>query len=314
MTRLVCFFVFPQFQLLDLSGPLAAFQIASDAAPGSYDLRVVAQAAGPVASSSALAVVARPLGRTTPDTFVVVGGRGVHQCVDTKRTRALVARWAAAARRTASVCTGAFLLAAAGVLDGRRATTHWRMAARLQQDYPAVDVAPDRIFVTDGPVWTSAGITAGIDLALALIEDDLGADIAKAVAQEMVVYYRRPTGQSQFSALLDLQPSSDRIGRTLDYARRHLAEDLTIDRLAAVACMSPRQFARVFCAETGCTPAKAIERLRVETARPMIEAASQGFAAVARQVGFQDPDRMRKAFLRVYGQPPQALRRGAARA
>jgi transcriptional regulator GlxA family with amidase domain len=311
MPRRIGFFIFPQFQLLDLSGPLTAFQFASDKVAHSYRAQVVAARASTIVSSSGIPVMAQSLGRAAFDTFIVVGGRGVHACANAKPMRGLVTRSAARARRTASVCTGAFLLASAGLLEGRRVTTHWRMAERLQQAYPAVDVDPDRIYVKDGSVWTSAGITAGIDLALALIEEDLGHAVAKAVAQEMVVYHRRPGGQSQFSALLDLASSSDRIGRTLQFARSHLSETLSVERLAEVACMSARQFARVFATETKCTPAKAIERLRVEAARPMVEDGEQALDMIARFVGFHEPERMRKAFLRAFGQPPQALRRGA---
>lgn len=311
MRRQIVFFVFPQFQLLDLSGPLAAFQIANEMAPDSYRLRVVAEEPGHTASSSVVTVISGPIGRATFDTLIVVGGRGVHACANAKRTRSLIARSAARARRTASVCTGAFLLAAAGVLDGRRATTHWRMAARLQQAYPAIGVDQDRIYVRDGPVWTSAGITAGIDLALALIEDDLGAVVAKAIAQEMIVYFRRPAGQSQYSTLLDLPPSSSRIAQSMQFARSRLSENLSVERLAEAASMSARQFARVFVAETGCTPAKAVERLRVEAARAMVEEGVQALATIAQRVGFRESERMRKAFLRAFGQPPQALRRGA---
>lgn len=311
MARRIDFFVFSQFQLLDLSGPLAVFQMASEAVPGSYKTRVVAEDAGTVMSSAGVKIDAHRLGRGSQDTLIVVGGRGVHACADMLNTRALIAQASESARRIASVCTGAFLLAAAGLLDGRRATTHWRMAERLRAAYPAIDLHPDRIYLKDGAIWTSAGISAGIDLALALVEEDLGASVAKAVAQEMVVYYRRPGGQSQFSALLDLPTSSDRIAQTIQYARDHLHETLSVERLAGVACMSARQFARVFVSETRCTPAKAIERLRVDAARPMVEDGQETFDEIARIVGFREPDRMREAFIRAYGQPPQALRRGA---
>jgi transcriptional regulator GlxA family with amidase domain len=218
---------------------------------------------------------------------------------------------AASARRIASVCTGAFILAAAGLLDGRRATTHWRFATRLQATYPAIEVDADRIFVKDGSIWSSAGITAGIDLALALIEEDLGAAVAKAVAREMVVYYRRPGGQSQFSTLLELTPRSARVHRALSFARDHLSEPLPVERLAEAARLSQRQFGRAFAAETGQTPAKAVERLRAETARPLVEDSTQSLEEIARATGFSDPERMRLSFIRAFGQPPQALRRAA---
>jgi transcriptional regulator GlxA family with amidase domain len=210
-----------------------------------------------------------------------------------------------------SVCTGAFLLAEARLLDGRRATTHWRYAANLQREFPRVKVESDRIFVKDGSVWTSAGITAGIDLALALIEEDLGIDVSRAVARELVVYHRRSGGQSQFSALLELEPESDRIRRALAFARDHLAEPLSVERLAAAAGIGPRQFSRAFRAETGETPARAIERLRTEAARLRVEAETEPIEQIAAAAGFADPERMRRAFVRRFGQPPQALRRAA---
>ena len=214
-------------------------------------------------------------------------------------------------RRVAATCTGAFVLAEAGLLDGRRATTHWYHARDLQARFPKVKVEEDRIFIVDGPVWTSAGMTAGIDLALAMIEQDLGADIARAVARKLVVYHRRAGGQSQFSALLELEPKSDRIQSALAYAKRNLATPLTVGELAEAAHLSPRQFSRAFRAETGQSPAKAVENLRVEAARLMMEQSRHPIDVIARQTGFADRDRMRRAFLRAFGQPPQVIRRNA---
>jgi transcriptional regulator GlxA family with amidase domain len=212
-------------------------------------------------------------------------------------------------RRVAAPCTGAFVLAEAGILDGRRATTHWFFARDLKTRYPKVKVEEDRIFVVDGPVWTSAGMSAGIDLALAMVEDDLGVEIARSVARKMVVYHRRTGGQSQFSALLELEPKSDRIQSTLAYARGHLHTRLSIEELADVAHLSPRQFSRAFRTETGQSPAKAIENLRVEAARLMLEEGQHSIDVVARETGFGDRERMRRAFLRAFGQPPQVIRR-----
>jgi transcriptional regulator GlxA family with amidase domain len=197
------------------------------------------------------------------------------------------------------------------MLDGRRATTHWHRARELRTRFPKVKVEEDRIFIIDGPVWTSAGMTAGIDLALAMIEKDLGADVARAVARQLVVYHRRGGGQSQFSALLELDPKSDRIQSALTYAKRHLASPLTVRQLAEAAHLSPRQFSRAFHAETGQSPAKAVENLRVEAARLMMEQSRHSIDAIARQTGFADRDRMRRAFLRAFGQPPQVIRRNA---
>ena len=208
-------------------------------------------------------------------------------------------------------CRGAFILAEAGLLDGRRATTHWHRARELQIRFPKLKVEEDRIFIVDGQVWTSAGMTAGIDLALAMIENDFGADVARAVARKLVVYHRRAGGQSQFSALLELEPKSDRIQRALEYAKRNLDTPLTVRQLAAAAHLSPRQFSRAFRAETGQSPAKAVENLRVEAARLMMEQSRHPIDVIARQTGFADRDRMRRAFLRNFGQPPQVIRRNA---
>jgi transcriptional regulator GlxA family with amidase domain len=219
----------------------------------------------------------------------------------------------AASRRTASICTGAFFLAEAGVLDGRRATTHWWVARELQARYPRVRMEEDRIFIIDGPVWTSAGMTAGVDLALAMVEKDHGIEVARAVARKLVVYHRRAGGQSQFSALLELEPKSDRIQKALAHARGNLKAALSVEELAEAASLSPRQFSRAFRAETGQSPAKAVENLRVEAARLMMEQGRHPIDVVARETGFADRERMRRAFLRAFGQPPQAIRRNARR-
>jgi transcriptional regulator GlxA family with amidase domain len=212
-------------------------------------------------------------------------------------------------RRIASVCSGAFFLAEAGLLDGRSATTHWASTDHFARLYPRVKLDAERIFIQDGNVWTSAGISAGIDLALALIEDDLGPEIARRTAQQLVVHHRRPGGQSQFSALVELGGRTGRFAELIDWMRAHLSEPLTVERLADCAAMSPRNFARAFAAETGTTPAKAVERLRLETARTAVETSHAPLEDIAEVAGFGDPGRMRRAFLRGFGQPPQALRR-----
>jgi transcriptional regulator GlxA family with amidase domain len=222
-----------------------------------------------------------------------------------------IAKGLGVSRRIAAPCTGAFMLAEAGILDGRRVTTHWAFARELQTRYPKVKVEEDRIFIVDGSVWTSAGMTAGIDLALAMVEKDLGTEIARAVAKKMVVYHRRAGGQSQFSMLLELEPKSDRIQSALSYARRNLQTALSVEQLAEVANLSPRQFSRAFRAETGQSPAKAVENLRVEAARLLMEQGQLPIDIVARETGFADRERMRRAFLRAFGQPPQAIRRAA---
>lgn len=312
MPRTLACLIFPDFQLLDMSGPVAAFQTAGYALDESpYRIRLLSQSGGAIRSSVGISVQTEAFDEAPIDTLVVAGGVGTRPASRITAMADIVRRAASTCRRVTSVCTGAFILAEAGLLDGRVATTHWRHAASLQRQYPRIRVDGDRIFTRDGAIWTSAGITAGIDLALALIEDDLGRDVARAAARDLVVYHRRSGGQSQFSALLDLDPPSDRIREALAYARAHLHETLSVERLAAVACLSPRQFGRAFLAETGQTPAKAVERLRAEAARLRIETTQEPIEQIAPGVGFTDPERMRRALLRVFGQPPQALRRAA---
>jgi transcriptional regulator GlxA family with amidase domain len=314
MKREIRFLVHPGFQLLDLSGPLAAFQAAGDLAAGApYRLRVVSRHGGAVRSSSGVEIITEPADHAGFDTLVVMGGGPTRPAAGATDEAEIVAGCAPGIRRTASVCTGAFTLANARLLDGRHATTHWQYTALLQQLFPRVKVDGDRIFTRDGSVWTSAGISAGIDLALALIEDDLGPDLSRATARTLVVYYRRPGGQSQFSTLLDLDPQSERIRAVLSFVRAHLHEPLTAERLAEIACLSPRQFARAFVTETGETPARAVERLRTELARQRIEGGSDPIEAIARETGFVDPERMRRAFSRRFGFSPQSVRRLARR-
>jgi len=306
--RTIGFYVAPGFQLLDLAGPAAAFEAANgEIGRPAYRLHIVAVDKGTVRNSLGIATAAESLDDAVLDTLVVIGGP-----IDPPLSAGTLRRLVDAAnrcRRVASVCIGAFTLAAAGLLDARRATTHWRFAARLQQDYPAIRVEADRIFCRDGNVWTSAGITAGIDLALALIEQDHGFAIAKAVAQHLVVYHRRHGGQSQFAASVDLAPKHDRIAAVLGYARDHIAEKLPVARLAEAARMSLRQFSRTFRAQTGTTPARVVERLRADLARGRVEATAEPVECIAEAVGFGDAENMRRAFIRIYGRPPQSIRR-----
>lgn len=310
MTPTVAFLIFPDFQLLDAAGPIAAFEIAGRYRPGSYALRVIAAEAGRVASSSGVRMEAEGLDAADPiDTLVIAGGEGTRTPATNAALLDFVRRTAGQARRIASVCSGAYILAEAGLLDGRRATTHWGRSRDFSKRYPKVKLDADRIYVRDGAVWTSAGISAGIDLALALIADDLGEEVARATAQQLVVYHRRPGGQSQFSALLEME--GGRFGALLAWARENLRQPLTVEELARKAAMSPRNFARAFAAEVGVTPAKAIERLRVEAARALVERHPLQIEDIALETGFGDDERMRRAFLRAFGQPPQALRRAA---
>ena len=312
MTRRVGFLIFPDLQILDAAGPIAAFEIAGRYGQGAYDLRVLAARPGDVRSSSGAAMVAAPFDPAERlDTLVVAGGDGTRVASNDAALLAAVRQAAGNARRVASVCSGAFILAAAGLLDGRRATTHWSRTQDFARRFPQVRLEADRIYVQDGKIWTSAGITAGIDLALAMIAEDLGETIARRTAQQLVVYHRRPGGQSQFSALLELDRPDARFAGLLGWARERLGEPLSVERLAAQAAMSPRNFARAFAAEAGVTPAKAIERLRVEAARERVEAGAEPIDRVAEAAGFGDAERMRRAFIRAFGQPPQALRRAA---
>lgn len=293
--------IFPGFQIVDVAGPVGAFEIASEFAPGAYALKLTASKPGIVASSSGIAMPAQALGRARIDTLIVSGGRGTGAAMEDKALLAALKRAPTRARRVASVCSGAFVLAAAGLLDGKQATTHWRRAPQFARLFPNVRVEADRIYVQDGQVWTSAGVTAGIDLALAMIEADLGAEIASEVAREMVVYAKRPGGQAQHSALLDLD--APRFAELHAWMRDHLGADLSVERLAARAAMSPRTFARAYASDTGVTPAKAVERLRVDAARAAL-AKGGGIQEIARRTGFGDPERMRRAFVRLYGAPP----------
>jgi transcriptional regulator GlxA family with amidase domain len=311
MGRTVGVVIFPRFQILDATGPISAFDIARRMSAGGYELRLLSQTGGEVASSAHVRMVSEPLDEQAYDTVVLSGGVGVDDIAGLEPTLAWIRRRARDSRRIASVCSGSLLLAEAGLLDGKRATTHWGRTDDFARRYPQVRLEPDRIFVRDGETWTSAGITAGIDLALALIEDDFGARLARAVAQQLVVHHRRPGGQSQFSALLDMGGVNGRFAGLMDWMRERLAERLNVERLAEQAAMSPRHFARAFTAETGLTPAKAVERLRLEAARLRVETTHEPIDRVAESAGFGDPERMRRAFLRAFGQPPQALRRAA---
>jgi len=305
----VGFIVLPGFQLLSVSA-LSVFELANwEMGEPVYDVHLLSETGGSIRSSISISVATEPFDDRNFDT-VMVGGSAVVGALTPgviKFLRQALQR----SRRIASTCTGAFVLAEAGLLDGRRATTHWHRARELQIRFPKLKVEEDRIFIVDGQVWTSAGMTAGIDLALAMIEKDFGADVARAVARKLVVYHRRAGGQSQFSALLELEPKSDRIQRALEYAKRNLDRPLTVRQLAEAAHLSPRQFSRAFQAETGQSPAKAVENLRVEAARLMMEQSRHPIDVIARQTGFADRDRMRRAFLRAFGQPPQVIRRNA---
>ena len=304
--------VFPGFQLLDAAGPISVFEIAARLAGKAASIKLIAVRPGPVRSSSGVEMLARRAGSASAfTTLIVAGGEGVQEAMTCKTTQALLRAAARRDIRLASVCSGAYLLAEAGLLDGRRATTHWRRTRHFLSSYPQVKLEPDRIFVRDGNIWSSAGITAGIDLALAMAAEDFGDAIAQQAARHLVLYQRRGGGQSQFSSLLELKAPTGRFASLLTWAREHLDAPLTVEDLADQAGMSSRHFTRAFIAETGTTPSKAVERLRIDVARQRVQSSSEAIERVAQATGFRDPERMRRAFIRAFGQPPQSLRRAA---
>jgi transcriptional regulator GlxA family with amidase domain len=254
-----------------------------------------------------------PLDSKPFDTLLVGAGLGVTS--PTPKLSGFLREAVKDARRVASICVGAFVLAEAGILDGRRATTHWAFARELAQRFPKVRVEMDRIFIrifiTDGPVWTSAGMTAGVDMALGLIERDMGQNFAHATAKMMVVHHRRAGGQSQHSAMFQLDAKTDRVQDALAFAQKNLRAPLRVEQLAQAARLSPRQFTRLFRMETGQSPARAVENLRLEAARYLLEHGRLSVEEIARETGFVDRERMRRSFLRTYGQTPQAIHSAA---
>ncbi|MGK2947006.1 MAG: GlxA family transcriptional regulator [Acidimicrobiales bacterium] len=314
MTADVVLVVFPDLQGLDLVGPSEVLAAANDELGRlHYRLRVVSSGPGALATSAGLRLLADasidevegPI-----DTLLVVGGNGTAGAVADDHLVHHVARLAGGARRVTSVCSGAFVLGRAGLLDGRRATTHWQVCDLLARLHPEVQVDPDPIFVRDGNVWTSAGVTAGMDLALALVEDDHGRDVALAIARRLVLFLRRPANQSQFSAALSAQ-LSERGG--LREAQRFVAEhpeaDCSVAALARVAHMSERNFARCFAAEVGTTPARYVEQVRVESARRLLEETDRGVERIAADAGFGTAETMRRSFLRLLRTSPTEYRR-----
>ena len=285
MTQRIGLVVFPGFQILDLVA-LSVFELANaEAGRTVYELEVLSEHGGPVASTAGVTVDSRAFDRRRFDTLLVAGSTTVPP--SSGGLLDFLRRALPRTRRLGSICTGAFVLAEAGLLDGRKATTHWLHARAFRERYPRVQMEEDRIFVIDGPVWTSAGMSAGLDLALAVIEKDLGRKLALTIARKLVIYQRRGGGQSQFSTLLELDAKSDRVQTALAYARENLAADLSVEVLANAAHLSPRQFSRVFREETGQPPAKAIERLRVEAARLMMETSRHPIEVIARETGFR---------------------------
>jgi transcriptional regulator GlxA family with amidase domain len=300
------------FQVMALA-PQAVFEYANiTAGEPFYRLDNFSVEGGEVRSSLGMSVRTRPLQtRCDVHTWIVGGVNDPLTSPAPARVLAFLRKASGRARRIAAICTGGFVLAEAGLLAHRRATTHWAFAQEMQTRFPDIHVEDDRIYIVDGPVWTSAGMTAGLDLALAMVEKDLGAEVARSVAHKLVMHQRRSGGQSQHSEMLELAPKSDRIQNALNYARQNLNRPLTVELLAEVAHLSPRQFTRVFTQETGKSPAKAIEGLRLEAARFMIEQSRHPLDVIARETGFRDRRHMREVFMRGFGLPPQAVRRDA---
>jgi transcriptional regulator GlxA family with amidase domain len=296
----------PGFAVLSFA-PLQVFETANSVLDKSlYELHTVSATGGRVESSYGMEIETENAVEIDFDTLLV--GSSPDTRPPPPELVAFLAGALAHTRRIASICTGAFALGEAGLLNGRRATTHWLFAKELQSRFPKVSVEVDRIFIADGQVWTSAGMTAGLDMALGLVERDVGPDKARETARMLVLHHRRAGGQSQHSTLLDLDAKSDRVQTSLQYARRNLAKPLSVEDLAKAACLSPRQFSRVFRAETGLSPAKAIENLRLEAARLMLEQGRLPIETIALETGFGDRERMRRSFLRSFGQTPQAIR------
>lgn len=303
--------IFEDFQLLDAAGPISVFEMpVRGMTPPPYRLTVYSLEGGPVRSSCGVQMVSEPLpAKLKLDTLIVSGGEGTRRMISDEAFLSAVKDLSSRTRRTCSVCSGSFVLASAGLLKGRRATTHWRRSSAFERYFPETALDADRIFVRDGKFWTSAGITAGIDLALALVEDDLGDVAARQAARELVIHQRRQGGQSQFSVMQDVKLASGRFDTLIGWIQTNLSCDLSVETLAERAAMSPRNFARVFRAETGVTPARFVEKLRLEAARVAVEQTSSALQDIARTAGFGDPERMRVAFMRAYGQPPMVLRR-----
>ncbi len=306
------FLVSDGFQIMDLATQ-SVFEWANIVAGEPfYALENFSAEGGEVRSSLGPTVSTRSLREHVDvDTWIVGGVIDPLSSPPPDSVVAFLRKASTRARRIGAICTGGFVLAAAGLLEQRRATTHWMYGREMQQRFPDIRVEEDQIYIVDGPIWTSAGMTAGLDLALAMVEKDLGEETARSVAHIQVLHQRRSGGQSQHSQMLVLAPKSDRIQNALNYARQNLSGSLTVEELAKIAHLSPRQFSRVFTLETGASPAKAIERLRLEVARLMIEQSRHPLEVIARETGFRDCDHMREAFMRGVGIAPQAVRRDA---
>lgn len=310
--------IFPNFQILDAMGPNSVFEVANAFAGVSqnnknkkmaYRLHMVSQQGGLVKSSSGVEIKTQQLKATDSfDTLILSGGQGTREAVDNKKLIRCIQQVAPNCRRIASICTGTFILGQTGLANERQVTTHWRASRTLAKTFPSLDVISNKIWIRDGNVWSSGGVTAGIDLALAFVTDDFSAEIAKLVAREILVYYQRPGGQSQFSTVEDLCGSEDKFRTLIGWIRNNLQKTLTVETLAEKAAMSPRNFARQFKLAIGKTPAKVVEQIRVEEAKRLVESSSLPMEKIANQCGFSDSEIMRRAFVRIFGCAPRTLR------
>jgi transcriptional regulator GlxA family with amidase domain len=306
----VGFVVTPGFPVMSLAA-LSVFEFANITSEKQlYDVHVLSEDGGPIPSASGTSLETNAFGDRHFDTLII--GGNTRAVPTSPKLLAFLSSSAKESRRVSSICTGVFALADAALLGNRRVTTHWLFTEELKTRFPKVRLEADRIYTVDGPIWTAAGNSAGIDLALHMLETDYGAELTRTVARILVVDFQRSGGQPQHSALMDMNPKSDRIQHALAYARRNLRTALSVEDLANAAGLGPRQFSRAFRAETGASPAKAIESLRLEAARLMIAQSRHPIEVVAREAGFGDQERMRRAFVRVLGQSPQAFRRTAA--
>ncbi|HWX58259.1 GlxA family transcriptional regulator [Bradyrhizobium sp.] len=315
MRRVIEVLAFPAVQLLDVTGPVQVFASANDFAAEAgtmppYEVHIVTQGGQSVTASAGVALATRPLPApgSALDTLVIAGGPGVAAAASDSALVDWVRQRTEDARRVASVCTGAFLLAASGALDGKRAATHWSVCAEFARRFPTVRVESDPIFVRDGTVWTSAGVTAGIDLALALVEEDLGRAAALAVARYLVVFLKRPGGQAQYSAVLSLQAADDSFGALHEWINQHLAGDISLPVLARQAGMSERSFSRRYAEATGMTPGRAVEQLRLEAARRLLLETRLPVKRIAQRCGFGSEETMRRSFNRLLAVAPQDYR------
>ncbi|MGH6671205.1 MAG: GlxA family transcriptional regulator, partial [Xanthobacteraceae bacterium] len=318
--RLIVLLAFEGVQLLDVAGPLQTFASANEMIKEGerYHIVVLSRHGGPVCSSAGLPLLTEPIrrapGKARIDTLIIPGGPGVHEALKDGWTIDWVTDQFSSVRRIASVCTGAFLLAETGLLNGRRATTHWKSCGRLQERHPGIHVERDPIYVREGRIWTSAGVTAGIDLSLALVGEDFGRKIAMQVARHLVVFLNRPGGQSQFSAPLKAQTAAadgnapNHFAPLHGWIAEHLTDDLRVERLAEQAGMSPRTFARVYVAKMRITPARMVEKIRVEAVRRALEETDMPLKRIATDCGFGKEERLRRAFARQDGTTPAEYR------